>query len=112
MAIYTGFAPFYDRIMGDRSDEVARIRSYIGRYLPGARSLLELGCGDGKILKLAAATGVYAVGIELNPILVLIARLRTWRRRLVRSPPRAGKVSAPGRRPPEAASGTRPGTRW
>lgn len=43
--------------------------------------LLELGCGDGKVLKAAASTGVYAVGIELNPLLVIIARLRTWRHR-------------------------------
>ncbi len=50
MSIYSGFAPFYDRIMGDRSAEVDRIRSYISRHWPGARSLLELGCGTGALL--------------------------------------------------------------
>ncbi len=44
---------------------------------PG-ETLLELGCGDGKVLKLAAEDGLNAVGFELNPILVLVARLRTW----------------------------------
>jgi SAM-dependent methyltransferase len=50
---------------------------------PG-QCLLELGCGDGKVLLAAARRGCRVTGIELNPILVLVCRLRTWRyRRLV-----------------------------
>lgn len=45
---------------------------------PG-ETLLELGCGDGKVLIAAAQTGVHAVGYELNPILALIAWGRTRR---------------------------------
>lgn len=44
-------------------------------------TLLELGSGDGKVVKLAAAAGLNVVGYELNPILVIISRLRTWRYR-------------------------------
>jgi len=47
---------------------------------PG-QTLLELGSGDGKILLLAARSGLNAVGIELNPFLALWSRLRTWRYR-------------------------------
>ena len=47
---------------------------------PG-QTLLELGSGDGKILLLAAQSGLDAVGIELNPFLVVWSRLRTWRYR-------------------------------
>ncbi|HSX23914.1 MAG TPA: class I SAM-dependent methyltransferase [Candidatus Saccharimonadales bacterium] len=51
---------------------------------PG-QTLLELGCGDGRILRAAAERGIHAIGYELNPLLVVWARLRTWRyRRLVR----------------------------
>ena len=51
---------------------------------PG-ETLLELGCGDGKVLLAAAHVGVHAVGYELNPILALIAWVRTRRfRREVR----------------------------
>ena len=51
---------------------------------PG-ETLLELGCGDGKVLIAAAHVGVHAVGYELNPILALIAWVRTRRfRREVR----------------------------
>jgi SAM-dependent methyltransferase len=45
---------------------------------PG-QTLLELGCGDGKVLIAAAQTGLHAVGYELNPLLALVAWLRTRR---------------------------------
>lgn len=47
---------------------------------PG-ETLIELGCGDGKVLLAAARQGLRAVGYELNPILALIAWLRTRRYR-------------------------------
>lgn len=47
--------------------------------------LLELGCGDGKVLQAAAQRGIRCVGYELNPLLVVVCWLRLWRyRRLVR----------------------------
>ncbi len=58
----------------------ARIAIEMINLKPG-ETLLELGCGDGKLLVLAAQTGVYAVGYELNPILVIVAWLRTMRYR-------------------------------
>lgn len=45
---------------------------------PG-QTLLELGCGDGKVLIAAAQTGLHVVGYELNPLLALVAWLRTRR---------------------------------
>jgi len=51
---------------------------------PG-QTLLELGSGDGKMLVLAAQAGLNVVGIELNPLLVVVSWLRTRRyRRQVR----------------------------
>lgn len=47
---------------------------------PG-QTLLELGSGDGKVLVLAARAGLNVVGIELNPFLVAVSWLRTWRYR-------------------------------
>lgn len=47
---------------------------------PG-QTLLELGCGDGKVLIAAAQQGVRVVGFELNPLLVLVCKLRCWRYR-------------------------------
>jgi SAM-dependent methyltransferase len=45
------------------------------------QTLLELGCGDGKVLIAAAEQGLNVVGYELNPLLVLVAWLRTRRYR-------------------------------
>jgi SAM-dependent methyltransferase len=73
VSIYTGFAPFYDRIMGDRSEEVDRIRSYVSRNLPGARSLLELGCGTGALLA-GLAGDLELTGIDQSPQMLAVAR--------------------------------------
>lgn len=51
---------------------------------PG-QTLLELGCGDGRVMRAAAQRGINVVGYELNPILVIVSYLVTWRyRRQVR----------------------------
>lgn len=47
---------------------------------PG-QTLFELGSGDGRLLRAAAERGIYAVGYELNPLLVLWSRLRHWKYR-------------------------------
>ena len=49
--------------------------------LQRGETLLELGAGDGRVLVAAAKRGVKVVGIELSPVLVLIAWLRTRRYR-------------------------------
>lgn len=45
--------------------------------LKKGQTLLELGCGDGKVLVAAGKAGCKAIGYELNPILALICWLRT-----------------------------------
>lgn len=47
---------------------------------PG-QTLLELGCGDGRVLLAAARQGINSVGYELNPIMAFIAWARTRRHR-------------------------------
>lgn len=47
---------------------------------PG-QTLVELGSGDGRLLRLAAQQGIYAIGYELNPLLVLWTYLTNWRYR-------------------------------
>jgi SAM-dependent methyltransferase len=44
--------------------------------LKRGETLLELGCGDGKVLVAAAKRGWNVVGYELNPLLALIAWIR------------------------------------
>lgn len=46
----------------------------------GPRDLVvDLGSGDGVVLKMAAQRGARAVGYELNPVLCVVSWLRTWR---------------------------------
>ncbi len=45
--------------------------------LKAGDTLLELGCGDGKILIAAAKQGINSVGYELNPIMAAVAWART-----------------------------------
>ena len=47
---------------------------------PG-QTLLELGSGDGRVLKAAAERGLKAVGYELNPLLVIYSKIVCWRYR-------------------------------
>jgi len=79
---YTGFARFYDRIMGDRSDDIGRLQAYISRQLPGARSLLELGCGTGALLA-GLSPGMSVTGIDRSPEMLAVAAQTVPAARLV-----------------------------
>ena len=69
---YSRFAAFYDRIMGDRTEEIGRIRTYISRHLPAAQFLLELGCGTGALLA-GLALDLDVTGIDRSPEMLAIA---------------------------------------
>lgn len=59
-----------------------QVRTALGLLqLKTGQTLLELGCGDGKVLVAAARRGLQVTGIELNPLLVIVCKLRTWRYR-------------------------------
>ncbi|MCB9816970.1 hypothetical protein H6795_00335 [Candidatus Nomurabacteria bacterium] len=49
--------------------------------LKKGQTVLDLGSGDGRFLRAAALSGYKAVGIEANPLLVLIAYAVCWRQR-------------------------------
>jgi SAM-dependent methyltransferase len=72
---YAEFAVFYDEIMGDRSGEIDRVRNYISRYHPSARSLLELGCGTGAMLD-GLATDLTVTGVDQSPEMLAVAARR------------------------------------
>ena len=49
--------------------------------LEAGQTLLELGAGDGRVAKAAAQRGIRVVGYELNPVLLLVAKISTWQYR-------------------------------
>jgi len=83
VATYEHFARHYDEVTGaDPLANGARVREQLRRHVPGAASLLELGCGSGQIL--AALTEVPALtGIDRSPQMLARARARVPRARLI-----------------------------
>lgn len=60
----------------------ARVREAVDMLgLKPGQTLLELGSGDGRILRAAARRGIASIGYELNPILVWYSRLLALRYR-------------------------------
>lgn len=49
--------------------------------LKKGQTLLELGSGDGRFLAASAKRGLYSVGYELNPLLVIWTRIRYYKYR-------------------------------
>src|SRR5262245_5098477 len=88
MTSYEKLDRFYDPAMGDRTEMAAYIRRLIRRHKPEARTLLELACGTGAILKILAR--YYEVtGLDLSPQMLAIARknlpnVRFYRKDMVR----------------------------
>ena len=73
MVAYTKLDRFYDAAMGDRTEMASYIRRLIRRHKPKARTLLELACGTGAILKILAKSYDVA-GLDLSPQMLLFAR--------------------------------------
>jgi len=81
---YSKFAAFYDQIMGDRTVDIERVKRFVARYHPAARSLLELGCGTGAIL--AGMTPELSVaGIDRSDEMLATAARSVPTARLVRA---------------------------
>jgi SAM-dependent methyltransferase len=66
-------ARFYDSAMGDRTEMATWIHRLIHHHKPKARTLLELACGTGAILKILA-NSYDVVGLDLSPRMLSIAR--------------------------------------
>jgi SAM-dependent methyltransferase len=74
MADHASFAPFNDdKLMGDPGPKISRVLEAIDIYLPGASSLLELGCGTGAVLAGLAELNLL-VGIDRSREMLSTAR--------------------------------------
>jgi SAM-dependent methyltransferase len=80
---YDVFAPFYDAVQGDRADHSAYIRSLIEQHHPQAKTVLELACGTGSVLKQLEPS--YDVsGVDLSEAMLAVAARKLPDARLVR----------------------------
>lgn len=73
LLIYSWFkgAPY----VSTQDEEIKEILE--AAQLQQGKTLIELGCGDGRVLRDAVSTyGVTGIGIDINPLLVFIANMR------------------------------------
>jgi SAM-dependent methyltransferase len=68
---YTTFAKFYDACMGER-DEIPTVKRLIKKFTPQAKSVLELGCGTGTVLK-ALAKNYKVCGLDTSVDMLALA---------------------------------------
>lgn len=83
MTSYEVFAPFYDRVMGDRGREGAYVQGLVVKHHPEARTLLELACGTGSILEHLHPHYV-VTGLDLSTGMLDIAAQKVPQARLFR----------------------------
>ena len=82
MHAYDRFSAFYDAVMDDPGPRADRVIEWIDRYVPEARSLLELGCGTGSIL--ARLTNVPSLtGLDRSAEMLAVARAKVTGARFV-----------------------------
>ena len=75
MVSYEVFGKFYDAAIGERTPMATYIRKLIKNTHPHAKSLLELACGTGVILK--SLSDLYNVtGLDISSIMLSIANKR------------------------------------
>jgi SAM-dependent methyltransferase len=69
MSVFGAYSQYYDLLYKDKdyAGEAAYVRSLIERYRPGARSVLDLGCGTGRHALLLAESGYRMTGVDRSP---------------------------------------------
>src|SRR5215469_507475 len=83
MTSYEHFGEFYDAVMGDRRTAAAQVMALIRAAKPGAKNVLELGCGTGSILK--CLQEAYEVsGLDISRKMLCFARRKVPRSKLFR----------------------------
>ena len=83
MATYEHFARHYDALLPDPLANAARVRGYLARHAPHARSLLELGCGTGAVLAGLRGSVASLAGLDRSPAMLARAHARAPSSRLI-----------------------------
>jgi SAM-dependent methyltransferase len=81
MSSFAEYAPYYDRMYGDKDyeAEAAFVLGLVRRHCPRAESFLELGCGTGAHAEHLSAAGVRVHGVDRSEAMLERARARQER---------------------------------
>lgn len=76
MTVFGAYSQYYDLLYKDKdyAAEADYVRALIEQHRPGARSLLDLGCGTGRHALLLAANGYAVTGVDRSPEMLATAR--------------------------------------
>lgn len=77
-SVFDAYAAYYDLLYRDKdyAGEAAYVHGLIRRYAPGARDILELGCGTGRHAEAFAQLGFRVTGVDRSGEMVARARER------------------------------------
>jgi SAM-dependent methyltransferase len=84
LAGYAAYARFYDATQGDRAEHATYVRSLLTKHHPRAKTVLELACGTGSILK-QLQPKYDVTGVDLSEEMLAIARKKVPDVRVVRA---------------------------
>lgn len=78
MSVFGNYSRYYDLLYRDKDyrGEADYVHSLIAQHRPGARTLLDLGCGTGRHAALLAERGYDVVGVDRSPAMLAEARAR------------------------------------
>jgi SAM-dependent methyltransferase len=76
MAVFGAYSKYYDLLYRDKdyASEARYIDELITRHRPGAKTLLDLGCGTGRHAALLAERGYTLSGVDLSEEMLTLAR--------------------------------------
>ena len=76
MTVFGDYSRYYDFLYADKdyAGEAAYVAKLIRATRPGAKSILDLGCGTGRHARELAALGFTVTGVDLSPEMVAVAR--------------------------------------
>lgn len=78
MSVFGNYSRYYDLLYRDKdySGEADYVKALIEKHRPGARTVLDLGCGTGRHASLLAERGYEVVGVDRSPAMLAEARAR------------------------------------
>jgi SAM-dependent methyltransferase len=76
MTVFAAYSRYYDLLYRDKdyAAEAGYVHDLIARYRPGAKTVLDLGCGTGRHAALLAQRGYQVAGVDLSEEMLNVAR--------------------------------------